>query len=47
MVYMNLALKEINAINWEESVTLSVWEHQKEDNAYSLLQSKFLEDQYK
>ncbi|MFI8574981.1 GNAT family N-acetyltransferase [Rossellomorea aquimaris] len=46
---MNLALKEINADNWEECVTLSVSELQKEfvaDNAYSLLQSKFMEDQY-
>jgi diamine N-acetyltransferase len=46
---MNLALQEINGDNWEECVTLSVSEHQKEfvaDNAYSLLQSKFAEDQY-
>ncbi|MFC7782976.1 MULTISPECIES: GNAT family N-acetyltransferase [unclassified Rossellomorea] len=46
---MNLALKEINADNWEECVTLSVSEHQKEfvaDNAYSLLQSTFMEEQY-
>jgi diamine N-acetyltransferase len=46
---MNLGLKEINADNWEECVTLSVFEHQKEfvaDNAYSLLQSKYVVDQY-
>lgn len=46
---MNLALKEINADNWEECITLSVSEQQKEfvaDNAYSLLQSTFLKDQY-
>lgn len=46
---MNLGLKEINADNWEECVTLSVSEHQKEfvaDNAYSLLQSKYVVDQY-
>ncbi|MDT9025202.1 hypothetical protein [Rossellomorea yichunensis] len=45
---MNLGLKEINADNWEECVTLSVSEHQKEfvaDNAYSLLQSKYVVDQ--
>ncbi|MCR8848505.1 GNAT family N-acetyltransferase [Rossellomorea sp. SC111] len=46
---MNLTLKEIDADNWEECITLSVSEHQKEfvaDNAYSLLQSKYVEDQY-
>ncbi|MFI8685737.1 GNAT family N-acetyltransferase [Rossellomorea sp. NPDC077527] len=46
---MKLSLKEINADNWEKCIALSVSDHQKgfvADNAYSLLQSKFFEDQY-
>lgn len=46
---VNLTLKEINADNWEECITLSVSELQKDfvaDNAYSLLQSKYVVDQY-
>ncbi|MCC5801237.1 GNAT family N-acetyltransferase [Rossellomorea vietnamensis] len=46
---MNLSLKKISTENWEECITLSVSENQKgfvADNAYSLLQSKFVQDQY-
>ncbi|MCA1065684.1 GNAT family N-acetyltransferase [Rossellomorea sp. AcN35-11] len=43
---MNLELREVNADNWEECVTLSVSDDQKgfvADNSYSLLQSIYTE----